>query len=180
MSSVRKLQVPYTSSTDDLHPKDLRAHLGGFPSGVAALCAYVDEQPVGLVATSFSVGISFEPPLVLFSIQHTSRTWLRLSTAARLGISILGAEQANECMQLASRTRDRFEGLDILRTASDSILIGGAAMWMECERHSEFTAGDHDVVVLAVMGIAVAEETDPLIHHQSGLHSFASVDRIQP
>ncbi|RYF59244.1 MAG: flavin reductase [Comamonadaceae bacterium] len=155
---------------DDLDPEKLRASFGGFPSGVAALCAYVDEQPVGLVATSFTVGVSFEPPLVLFSIQHTSRTWLRLRAAPRLGVSILGMGQADACMQLASRTRDRFEGLDLVRTESDSILLGGASMWMECERHSEFTAGDHEVVVLAVTGVATAEDTAPLIYHQSGLH----------
>ncbi|QTJ64272.1 MULTISPECIES: hypothetical protein [Rhodococcus] len=32
----------------------------GFPtSGFAALCATVDDKPVGLVATSFSVGVSY-------------------------------------------------------------------------------------------------------------------------
>ncbi|RYF59247.1 MAG: flavin reductase [Comamonadaceae bacterium] len=163
-------QVPHILTMDDLDPEQLRASFGSFPSGVTALCAYVDGQPVGLVATSFTVGVSFEPPLVLFSIQHSSRTWLRLGAAPRMGVSVLGVGQAEACMQLASRTRDRFEGLEIVRTGSDSILLGGAAMWMECERHSEFTAGDHDVVVLAVTGVAVAEDTAPLIYHQSGLH----------
>lgn len=181
MNSVPMSQMPYVLATDKLDSRELRTSFDGFPSGVAALCAYVDEQPVGLVATSFTVGVSFEPPLVLFSIQHTSRTWSRLHAAPRLGVSVLGEGQAGTCMQLASRTRDRFEGLELVRTESDSILLGGASMWMECERHSEFTAGDHDIVVFAVMGIAVAEGTVPLIYHQSGLYPLetASTNHIR-
>ncbi|KAF0960256.1 hypothetical protein MLGJGCBP_06648 [Rhodococcus sp. T7] len=72
---------------------ELRSTLGSFPSGIAALCAAVDDESVGLVATSFSVGVSYDPPLVLFSIQNSSQTWPRLRTAQRLGISILGEGQ---------------------------------------------------------------------------------------
>jgi flavin reductase (DIM6/NTAB) family NADH-FMN oxidoreductase RutF len=99
-------------------PEHVRGLMGRFPSGVAALCAVVDGSRVGMVATSFSAGVSYSPPMVMFSVQNSSRTWLALRTASRIGVSILGVSQADACMQLASRSRDRFAGLDITETDS--------------------------------------------------------------
>ncbi|TQR79565.1 flavin reductase, partial [Mycobacterium hodleri] len=49
---------------------NLRHVFAHVPSGVAAVSAIVDGVPVVLVASSFQVGISADPPLVLFSVQH--------------------------------------------------------------------------------------------------------------
>ncbi|WP_320443228.1 flavin reductase family protein [Rhodococcus opacus] len=120
---------------------ELRSALGFFPSGIAALCATVDVKPVGLVATSFSVGVSYDPPLVLFSIQNSSRTWPCLRTAERLGVSILGEGQDHVCRQLASRTRYRFAGLETIRTEHNSLLLHGSALWLDCEIRHRYQRG---------------------------------------
>ncbi|RLK59482.1 flavin reductase like protein [Actinokineospora cianjurensis] len=49
-------------------PGRLRAAFGAFPSGVVAVVARVGGRVVGLVASSFT-SVSFEPPLVSFSIR---------------------------------------------------------------------------------------------------------------
>ena len=52
----------------------LRDAFSRFPSGVAALSAVVDGVKTGMVASSFNVGISLEPPLVMFAAQNSSTT----------------------------------------------------------------------------------------------------------
>ena len=54
-----------TPTSDD--PSALRRAFSGFPCGVAALSAVVAGEPHVLVASSFTVGVSQAPPLVLFA-----------------------------------------------------------------------------------------------------------------
>jgi len=153
---------------DDLSVDDKKAMetaFAGFPSGVAALTAEIDGAPVGLVATSFTVGVSFEPPLVLFSVQNKSATWPVLRTAKRIGVSILGHGHEDACMQLASRNKDRFDGLSIETNVDGAIFIHDSVMWLDCEISAEIPAGDHTVVVLAVKSLKHAAGTEPLIYH---------------
>ena len=51
---------------------DIRQAFYNFPSGVAAICAVVDGVPKGLAASSFTVGVSLEPPLVSVAVQNSS------------------------------------------------------------------------------------------------------------
>ena len=156
-------------------PERVRSAMGRFPSGVAALCAVIDGQPVGMVASSFSAGVSYSPPMVMFSVQNTSTTWPVLSTAARIGVSVLGAEQADACMQLASRSRDRFEGLSVSVTAAGAALIDGATMWLECEVVSTTPAGDHQIIVLQVHEMGHDAQRAPLVYHGRRFHSLSEI-----
>jgi len=165
VADLAPLEHGLQAVTDD--HGDLRAAFSRFPSGIAALCAIVDGERAGLVATSFSVGVSFDPPLVMFSVQNSSTTWPRLRGADRLGVSVLGGGQSETALRLASRTRDRFDGVGTATTASGAVLIEGAAVWMECAVLSETPAGDHHVVLLQVEAIRVEHDIEPLVYHAS-------------
>ncbi|MCI2236976.1 flavin reductase family protein [Kineococcus sp. TRM81007] len=153
-------------------PSVLRSTFALFPSGVAAISAVVDGEPVVLVASSFQVGISLDPPLVLFAVQHTSRSWPRLRAAPRLGVSVLGEAHDGAARQLASRAADRFAGIATTTTAGGAHLVHGAPVWMECSVHSEVPAGDHDVVLLRVHATGTAPDTEPLVWHGSSFRAL--------
>jgi len=150
-----------------LDPASIQKALGNVPSGVAAVCAEIDGVPIGFVASSFSVGISFEPPLVLFSAQNSSTTWPKLRGAKHIGVSIFGRNQEKACLQLASRTKDRFLDLDTMVSENGSLFIGGSACFLECTVLTEIPAGDHHIVVLRIRDLAVDLEAEPLIYHRS-------------
>lgn len=61
--------------TTELDATELRKAFSAFPTGVVALAGTVDGEPTVLVASSFAVGVSQDPPLVMFAVQHSSTTW---------------------------------------------------------------------------------------------------------
>jgi hypothetical protein len=104
----------------ELHPVEqdpvaLKQVYGSFPSGVTAVCAYLDGGPVGIAASSFT-SVSIDPPLVSLCVQRSSTTWPTLSCAPRLGVSVRGETHDVACRQIAARTGDRFAGIRWDRT----------------------------------------------------------------
>ncbi|MCA4135529.1 flavin reductase family protein [Arthrobacter sp. M4] len=152
----------------------IKAAFAQFPTGVAAFSAMVDFAPEVLVASSFTVGVSLEPPLVTFAVQNSSTTWPKLRQASRIGVSVLARGQEEACLQLSSKTRDRFAGLSTSVTDSGAVLIDGAVLSLECEVVSEIPAGDHAIVVLEVKSTGINSAAEPLIYHGAGFRSLAA------
>ncbi len=141
-----------------------------YPSAIAALCAQTADGPVGFVVTSFAAGVSFDPPMAIFSAQNSSRTWQALRGAPSIGVSVLGHDQQHACYQLASRSRDRFAKLDYSVTDAGAVLLAESPLRMECEVMSETPAGDHQMVLLKVLGAQVDPESSPLVYRSKGFH----------
>lgn len=164
-----------------LDPLRLRRAFAEFPQGVVVVAAEVDAAPEALVASTFTVGVSLDPPLVTFAVQHTSSTWPRLRDGAdRLGISVLGRGQHGLCRQIAAKDRgSRFDG--VARSTGDdgAVTLDGSPLTLTTRIHDQVTAGDHDIVVLEVLDVSVDErdEARPLVFHRS---DFAQVHAAEP
>ncbi|OZC67325.1 oxidoreductase [Rhodococcus sp. 15-725-2-2b] len=150
----------------------LRTTFALFPSGIVMLSALIDDVPVGLVASSFQVGISADPPLVLFAVQHTSTTWPTLRRAPRLGVSVLGGLHRSAVGRMSAKSGDRFAGIDTFTSETGAHFVGGAAAHLECSIHAEIRAGDHDVVLMEVHRMGSDPSTEPLVWHGSTLRSL--------
>ncbi|MBF4633409.1 flavin reductase family protein [Agreia pratensis] len=155
-------------------PAAVRQMFAEYPAGVAAICADIDQSAVGMVVTSLTVGASFDPPCVLVSIQRDSKTWASLSTAPRIGVSVLSENNAEEVRRLASRTGDRFDRSVLGRTVDGAVFISGARLWLECRILSAMPTGDHFVVVLEVTGASAHKTARPLIYHTGSTVSLPS------
>ncbi len=153
-------------STTDLSPTTLREAFGHFPSGVIAIAAEVDGIKVGLVASTF-VPVSLEPPLVSFCVQNTSETWPRLKGLPYLGISVLGESHDEAARTLATKTGDRFAGLQTTSTEAGAVFVEGTSVWLESSIEQLIPAGDHTIVILRVSGITVHAEVAPIVFHRS-------------
>lgn len=159
--------------SNDLHPDALRSAFAHHPSGIAALCAIIDGEPQGLVASSFTVGVSMDPPLVMFAVQNTSRTWPIVGAASRIGVSVLGEAHEAVCRQIASKSGDRFAGLRLDSTDDGALFLHEAALWLDCSVEEQIPAGDHHVVLLRVHGHATHEGAHaPLVFHGSAFRTL--------
>ncbi|NNH50965.1 flavin reductase family protein [Promicromonospora citrea] len=158
--------------TDD--PRSIRDTFARYPSGIAALAAVVDGAPTVLVASSFTVGVSEDPPLVLFAVQRSSTTWPTLATAPSIGVSVLGERHAAVVRRLACRDRARrFEGVGTRVLPSGALFLDGAPVALECTTEDVYPAGDHDIVVLRVGSVESDAGQDPLLWYRSRVMTLA-------
>ncbi|MFF3372208.1 flavin reductase family protein [Streptomyces sp. NPDC002680] len=156
-------------------PQTLRQAYGCFPSGVTAVCALLDGAPVGMAASSFT-SVSLSPPLVSLCVQHSSRTWPKLSGCPRLGVSVLAADHDVACLNLSRKEGDRFAGVEWEPTGEGAVFVHGATAWLECSVEAEIPAGDHAIVLLRIHALRAEPETTPLIFHASRFRTLAAID----
>ncbi|WP_423184636.1 flavin reductase family protein [Arthrobacter sp. NyZ413] len=154
----------------------LKDALSQFPAGVVALSATVQDERQVLVASSFSVGISHEPPLVLFSVQKSSSTWPKIKDAPFIGVSVMGEDHHPVCRQLASRDKTkRFNGVETVSGERDDLYISGSPLWLTCSIHREIDAGDHILILLQVEDFRSHSVHKPLVLHRS---TFGRLDPL--
>lgn len=165
--------TPMTTGTD---PTTLRTTFAGFPSGVSALCAEIDDELVGMAASSFTA-VSLEPPLVSVCIMHGSRTWARLREVPRLGISVLAADQEAVCRAMGNRQGDRFAEIDTMVTPEGAAFVRGAGVWLECEVGEEMPGGDHTIVVLRVLGLDAEPKREPMVYLDGKVRNLVPTTR---
>lgn len=152
----------------------LRQVFACFPSGVTAVCAEVDGEPVGMAASSFT-SVSVDPPLVSVCIQNRSRTWSRLRTAGRIGLSVLWAGHDGACRSLSAKNGDRFAGIRWTRSDDGAIFIENATAMLDCTLHAELPAGDHVIALLQIHKVHADIGAAPLIFHGSRFRTLAEI-----
>lgn len=158
--------------------RELRRVYGCHPSGVTAVCAMVDGEPVGMAASSFT-SVSVDPPLVSICVQTDSRTWPRLKAAARLGLSVLAEHHSDACRTLSRKEGDRFAGVPWTRLTSGAVIVPEASAWLECLLRSEVAAGDHMIAVLEVCALDANAGIPPLVFHGSRFHRLTGADVLE-
>ena len=166
MTTVAASALGHFPTNQDLDPDRLREAFGTFPSGVVAVAANVDGDPVGLAASSFT-SVSLDPPLVSFSIANTSKTWPDLRTATHLGVTILADHHGVVARQLAGPVEQRFDGLDLIATTEGAVTLADGLASFDTTIHEEVAAGDHTIVLLRLHSVQRAETSSPLVFHGS-------------
>ncbi|KJX74548.1 flavin reductase family protein [Mycobacterium lepromatosis] len=151
---------------NSLTPSSLREAFGHFPSGVVAIAAEVEGVREGLAASTF-VPVSLEPPLVSFCVQNVSMAWLKLKAVPMLGISVLGEAHDEVARTLATKTEDRFAGLETVSSDTGAVFIKGTSLWLESAIKQLIPAGDHTIVVLRVSQVTVDPDVEPIVFHRS-------------
>lgn len=160
-------------ASHEVSPNHLRAAFGCFPTGVTAVCAEIDGEPIGMAASSFT-SVSLDPPLVSVCIQNSSRTWRQLRSLLRMGVSVLASDQHLACQRLARPEGDRFAGVGWQSDEHGSVFIEGAAAWLNCGIHTVVPAGDHAIALLRVHELWFDDHVEPLVFHGSRFRTLAS------
>jgi flavin reductase (DIM6/NTAB) family NADH-FMN oxidoreductase RutF len=108
-------------------------------------------HPRGMTVAAVS-SVSAEPPSLLISVDHRSRTLPDLMQAGRFAVNFLRGDRADISRRFASSADDRFEGVE-WRSGKTSmpILHADSLSWAECRVSRRVDAGDHILLIADVV-----------------------------
>jgi flavin reductase (DIM6/NTAB) family NADH-FMN oxidoreductase RutF len=154
---------------DDAH---FRLAMSHFASGVTIVTTEHEGKPFGMTVASFA-SLSLNPKLVLVCIETSVKTHEAIVASGKFGVSILGSDQAGISSQFASRSEDKFTGVNLFRGTLDLPMITGALTTIECKVYAQLPGGDHSIFVGEVADIQT-REGDPLLYFRSGYREMRS------
>ena len=143
---------------------------GSFPTGVCVVTT-VDAagQPKGLTTQSF-IGLSTEPPLMLISVDRTSRTLPALQHTRAFVINFLKVGSEEVSTRFASKVADKFDGLRWKPAAAAMkapVLVDHSVAYAECAVTEIIEAGDHLVFIARVEAGAVLGGAPLMYFHRT-------------
>lgn len=158
-------------------PDALKAFNRKFVSGVTVVTVQDSAgHPRGLAVSAY-MSLSLDPPLVVVCVQNTSSTYPALFEAGHLGINILSRTQRDVVDRFASKSDDKFAGLDWYAAPAGSPLIHGASASVEAEIKERFRAKTHVVIIARVRHLEVTE-VEPMVYKAGKFFDGASLEQI--
>jgi 3-hydroxy-9,10-secoandrosta-1,3,5(10)-triene-9,17-dione monooxygenase reductase component len=142
-----------------------RKVMGHFATGVTVVTVrQADGNPWGLTVNSFT-SVSLTPPLVLFCVSHAAGSYAAFRDAEYFAVNLLTDGQEALSRRFASRSPDRFEGVESRQGAHGAPLLAGCLGFLECRRVAAHEHGDHTVIVGEVLA-AEATGGNPLLFYR--------------
>ncbi len=154
--------------------RQFRDALAQFATGVTIITARAPHGFVGFTANSFN-SVSLDPPLVIWSLAHHSRSLAAFEAAERYAVNVLASDQVALARRFSRPHLDRFAGVAFQLDEAGAPLIEGCAAWLECRHHALHPAGDHMLFIGEVLS-AAHHRMPPLLWH-SGRYRVGELAR---
>jgi 4-nitrophenol 2-monooxygenase / 4-nitrocatechol 4-monooxygenase, reductase component len=148
--------TPVTSGT-------FRDAIGHFASGVTVITAAHGGQRFGATASAVS-SLSLEPPMLLVCLNRESATGRAVEQAGHFAVNVLAQDQGALARHFASRSADKFAGLDVADGEHGVPLLGDALAQFECRVVEHVTGGTHSVFLAEVADARAREGEAPLAY----------------
>lgn len=174
------MSVIGVAMTAELVPLADSAHFrqfaGRFATGVAIIATRDGAgEYKGLVVNSVTA-LSLDPPLYLVCLDRSSNTLQAIAESGMFSINFLNAGQLDISRRFASKTVDKFAGLDVTSGPQGAPLIDGALASCECRVVASHPGGDHEIIVGAVDQVRLGEG-EPLLFYRGAYAAWPSTDK---
>ncbi len=163
-----------SQSQDDhptIDPADFRTVLGHFPTGVTVVTAAGADRPVGVAIGSFA-SISLDPPLVGFFLGTGSGSWTPMEEAGHFCVNVLCHDQQELCGVMASRSDDKFDGVDWEPAGTGAPILPDVHAIIDCAIDQVVELGDHYLVVGRVQSLETRRDAPPMVFYKGQYGSF--------
>lgn len=165
---LRLIDEEAPARATDVSPELFRSAMTRLAGAVTLLTARPEGIDVGMTATTF-LSVSAEPPLVLVSVGKPTRMHRVLRTTSTWGVSLLAQDQQEIAAIFARPSADddgtRFDGVPLVRGPATGVaLVTGSLARFECRTYRSVDAGDHVLIVGAVLRVELAPEGAPLLY----------------
>ena len=148
----------------NIDPRQFRNALGQFATGVTIVTTLdAAKNPVGVTVSSFN-SVSLDPPLVLWSLNKTSRSLEAFNQSEYFSVHVLAFDQQSLSNQFARRGVEKFAGVTVERGVGNVPIIPDCAAYFQCATAHRHDGGDHIIFVGEVVDYHNSGKT-PLIFH---------------
>ncbi|MDQ0474341.1 flavin reductase [Labrys wisconsinensis] len=169
-SSQADMRLPLEEGDPAADGRMFRRCLGQYGTGIAIITTAVEDRRAAVTVNSFA-SVSLEPPLVLWSIAHASRSHSLFRTSGRFAVNILSSRQMEVSRHFSSKVEDKFADAAWSSGPFGSPLIAGCLAHFECETHAQVEGGDHTILI-GLVKRARRFDGEPLLFSQ-GHYSVA-------
>ena len=154
-----------------IEQQHFRRVCGKYATGITILTVLDSGgAPHGMTVNSFT-SVSLVPPLILVCIDRQTSILTHFSLGTRFGINVLHEDQKELSTWFARSGHDRFSGMPWNPGQSGAPILPDMLATMECEVTQMVEAGDHIVVIGAVVH-AAWREGQPLIYFNSSYQTL--------
>ena len=158
----------WTAASGAPDPRELRAALGAFATGVTVVSTRHDGADHGMTANAF-MSVSLDPPLIAVSIDRRAKMLAKISAAGRYAVSVLAEDMEGVAAHFAGRPTP---GAPVVfEDYSGLPAVGGAAAHFAARLHSAVAAGDH-VLFIGEVEAFRRREARPLLFHAGGFRAL--------
>lgn len=126
--------------------REFRKCLSQYATGVTIVTSCNEAGPVGVTANSFS-SLSLDPPLVLWSIGRSSRSFDAFVHASHFAINILASDQIDLSQKFSSKEVDKFIDVDWSPGVGGVPVLRKTLASIECRQQNIYDGGDHVIIV---------------------------------
>ena len=163
-----------SSPTATISPEHYRKVMGRLPTGVVAITGIDDDgNELGFIVGSFH-SLSLDPPIVTFSVGHTSSTWPRIRRRQVFTANVLSSTQVDACRALAGKGAGKFASLSYTAGPLGAPRLRDSIAWIDCSVQAEVLVGDHFMVIGTVGGMEAADG-EPLLFQAGQFGTYTSL-----
>lgn len=156
---------------DRLDPRHFRNVIGAFATGVAIVTTAHEGTLHGMTVNSLT-SVSLDPCMLLVCPRRGSATGEAIRQRGAFAVNILSADQRDLSHRFVSAAlAERFTDIDVELSPDGLPLLPGAIAQICCRVADIHPAGDHDIVVGAVLSCADAAG-HPLVFHKGAFGEF--------
>jgi flavin reductase (DIM6/NTAB) family NADH-FMN oxidoreductase RutF len=155
---------------------DLRSFMAGFPTGVAIVTSFDQEnRPWGMTCTSLC-SVSLAPPTILVCLRDSSPTLRALIERGVFSVNLLAHHAERAAVLFASGAADRFDRVSWTQPhlASGPYLLQDAHSIADCRVDDLKHVGDHLVVFAEVSRASTASAAVPLLYGRRSYTTWPS------
>src|ERR1700753_1947075 len=158
-----------------IDPRDFRTALGSYATGVTIITAGgSDAKPYGITCNSFA-SVSFNPPLVLWSLVLYSSTFTAFQNATHFAVNVLGVSQQALANRFAKSSDDKFVGVEWTSGLGGAPLLAESVANFQCRSVNRYYGGDH-VIFLGAVEAYSYNRKEPLLFARGGYGRFVVPD----
>ncbi len=147
-----------------VNSKQFKQALSTLATGVTVITTLYNNKLFGFTADSFT-SVSLLPPLVSFCLDKKSFSISAFAGSECFAVSILAENQEDISRHFSKFNTDKFAGISYdLGQITNCPLIEGAVCHIECNKFSQYEAGDHVILIGEVISTMVNSNVKPLVH----------------